>query len=273
VDLRLGVIGVGQIGSFVCRALIAGRIPGVRLEAIADRPVARETLMALAATGGCRWTVDPISLTGEGLDLIVESAGAAAARAYAIPVLEGGSDLMMMSLGVMADSNFRDLAVAAAERSSRRILIPSGAIAGLDAVRAASEDVLDEVTITTTKGPASLEGAPYLRDHGIDLGSAIGPTTVFEGSASEAIAGFPANVNVAVALGIAAGALDLVRVRIIVDPAATSTIHRVALRGAFGTLESTVSNLPLKENPRTSYLAALSALASIRSYASRLQFG
>jgi aspartate dehydrogenase len=272
VDLRVGVIGVGQIGGIVCRALIAGRIPGVRLEAISDRPGIEENLKGLAASAGCGWTVDPMDLAGQGLDLIVESAGAAAARAYAVPVLEGGSDLLIMSLGVLADPDFRDVMIAAAERSNRRILLPSGAIAGLDAVRAASEDALEEVTITTTKGPASLEGAPYLREHGIDLGSAIGPTVVFDGSAQEAIAGFPANVNVAVALGLAAGALDRVRVRIIVDPDAKSTVHRVAVRGAFGIMESTVSNVPLKENPRTSYLAALGALAAVRAYASRLQF-
>jgi aspartate dehydrogenase len=259
--MKVGVVGLGSIGRHIAGALSRGEVPGMELAAIAD--VAKEAAL-VAQAYACAFTSDPMSLPGLGCGLVVEAAGGGAARALAVPLLQAGCDLMLMSVGALADAGFLAAVTEAARASGRRVHLPSGALAGLDAVRAASVAGISEVLLTTRKPPRGLAGAPWFQSHPVDLDALTAPTVVFEGSAAEAIAAFPANVNVAVALSLAGVGPVRTRVRVVAEPGLRRNVHEVTVRGDFGELRVEIANVPSPENPRTSVLAALAAVATLR---------
>jgi aspartate dehydrogenase len=128
------------------------------------------------------------------------------------------------------------------------------------------------VTLTTTKKPASLDGAPYIKDNKIDLKALKEPTLLFEGTAAEAVKAFPANVNVAATICLAAREGE-VRVRIIADPTIKVNRHEIVAEGDFGRITTQVENVPSPKNPKTSHLAALSAIATLRSIMEAVKIG
>jgi len=157
--------------------------------------------------------------------------------------------------------------VAEARRRNIEVRIPSGAACGIDGIRAAMEAGLHSVVVTTRKPPRGLEGAPYLKQHGVNLSLLTEPRVLFEGNALEASRAFPANVDVACAVSIAGiGPLETM-VRVIADPNATENSHEVAAEGAFGRLKTVTTNLPSPRNAKSSYLASLSAVAELRQAA------
>jgi aspartate dehydrogenase len=271
--VRVGLIGVGAIGRTVADALASGSIPGMELAAIAGRPGSSRRLAELARGWHCRWTADPLELPSFGSPLVVEAAGVHAARAYAVALVRAGSDVVLMSAGALAEPGFAAELVETAGADGARVYVPAGAIGGLDSLMAAAQGGVDRVTLTTRKPPAALHGAPHLERHAIDLHRLDQPKVVFEGSAVEAIQGFPANANVAVTVGLAVGDIHLVKVRIIADPDSSSTVHRLEAHGDFGRLAVEVANRPSPDNPRTSRLAALSAVHILRRIAVPLRVG
>jgi aspartate dehydrogenase len=179
---------------------------------------------------------------------------------------------MIMSVGALADVElYRSIRRMASEHGSK-VYLPSGAISGLDGLKSASSGSIKSVTLTTTKSPESLEGAPFIREKKIDLKGLKGPTTIFEGSAAEAVRAFPANVNVAATLCLAAREGN-VRVRIIADPNIKVNRHEIVAEGDFGQMTTRVENVPSPKNPKTSYLAALSAIATLRSIVEPIKIG
>ncbi|KPJ61894.1 hypothetical protein AMK68_05565 [candidate division KD3-62 bacterium DG_56] len=266
--VRVGVVGCGAIGSVIARATDAGQVPGAVLAAVCD--LHRERAESLSATLGTRASVCDLERLIEASDIVVEAASASALPEIARPALETGRTVLAMSVGALLSAP--DL-LALAERTSGRLLVPSGAIAGLDAVRAAAAGGLDSVTLTTRKPPAGLAGAPYLVEQGIDVAQITAPTIVFEGAASEAVKGFPANVNVAAALSLAGIGPERTMVRIVADPAATENSHEIEVIGEFGRLTAQTQNRPSPDNPKTSYLAALSAVAALRGAVAQVRIG
>jgi aspartate dehydrogenase len=200
-------------------------------------------------------------LTDRRVTIVVEAASQAAAATHARTVLSAGRSLLLMSSGALIDSVlFADLARLAAERGVR-LAVPSGAIGGLDAIRAVRAE-LRELTLTSTKRPAALKGAPGFaswEDRGIDRA-----TVVYEGPAREAVRLFPANVNVAAAVSLAGLGPDRTVARVVADPEAPGNVHEVSATGAFGCFTLRFENEPSAENPRTSRLAILSALEALR---------
>lgn len=271
--LRVGLIGIGAIASVVAEGLAAGLVPGARLHGVAGRPSHQAELGALAQRFACVTTTAPADLPAIGAQVVLEAAGVSAAREFAPAILEQGVDVVLMSVGVLADASFRARLADIATRRRCRIHVPSGGIAGLDGARAAAVGDLTEVTVTTRKAPASLRGAPYLEAKAIDLDSITEPTVIFEGTAAEAIAGFPANVNVSVALGFAIGNPDGVRVRLVAEPGLSEFAQDIRLAGDFGSIEVSVRGRPSATNPRTSRLAGLSALSTLRRLTSPIQIG
>jgi aspartate dehydrogenase len=260
--VRLALLGAGGIGRLVGDAMERGRLPGARVVAVAGAGAASRSAAELAARVGAP-AVPPEALPDVGADWLLEAAGREAVRVHLPPVWRAGVSTVLMSIGALLDDD-----VAAAHRAALaagvRVLLPSGGIAGLDAIRAmAASGGLRRVSITTTKPPAGLRGAPYLTRHGVELPDdrAI---TVFEGSAREAAAGFPANVNVAVALSLAGVGPDRTRVVIRSDPAAHLNEHRIEAEGDEAVLDLRIATRPSPSNPRTSSLAAASAVAALR---------
>lgn len=269
VAFRVGVVGCGSIGRTLARKLASFK-PVSRVTFYdLDRPRARQ----LASISGRYRAASSLSALVKASDLVVECASQAAAREVAPAALRAGRDVLIMSLGALSDDRFWAGLCKTAARSGASILLPSGALAGLEAVASAAAEGLREVSLTTRKPPRALEGAPYLQKKGFDATKVRSPTVVFRGSARRAVRLFPANINVAAALSIAGVGFDRTRVTIIADPRATSNEHEVVARGAFGVLRATVKNAPFPDNPKTSYLAALSAVSSVKNAALGIHLG
>jgi len=264
--LKIGLIGTGVMGSMIARAIDQGRCVG-QVVAVTDLDEGRARRLSVSLRDR------PLVLAPGDLirasDLVVEAAAPAAIPEILREVIRHRKDLIVLSVGGLIDQE--DLLDQAVHEGSR-IHCPSGAVAGLDAVRAAGVGIIEGARITTTKPPRGLAGAPWFREKGIEPGSLNEPSTVFEGSAREACRLFPQNVNVSAALSLAGIGPDRTEVRIVADPGVERNIHRIEVWGDFGRIETLTENVP-SENPRTSRLAALSAIALIQRLSGSFQVG
>jgi aspartate dehydrogenase len=257
--IAVGIVGMGAIGRAVARALTAG-IPGMRLAGVSVRDPA--TVLGYPAL------VLPELIRRS--DLVVEAATQAALLEFGPQVLEAGRDLMVLSVGALV--GVLDEWARLAEAHGCRILVPSGAIAGLDGVKGAREGRITSVTMETRKPPRGLAGAPYIESRRIDLAAITGETLIFEGPAHEAVKAFPANVNVVAALSLAGIGPALTRIKIFAVPGLERNQHRVTVEGEFGRLRLEIENVP-SENPRTGRLSYLSAIAMLRELGGPVRIG
>ncbi len=256
--MRTGLVGCGNIGADICITLQKGEIPA-QLVALTDLDKARAEV--LQRTFSLDAAVCSLDENAASVDILIECAGAHAVKEVVEAAIRHNKECLIMSVGgLMTNPELLEKAKA----HNIRVRIPSGALCGLDGIRSAMEAGLHSVTLTTRKPPKGLEGAPYLVENQIDVGALKEPTIIFEGTAMDAVKAFPANVNVAGALSLMGiGPLET-RVRIIADPNATENSHEVVAEGAFGRLHTTTVNLPSPRNPKSSYLASLSASAELR---------
>lgn len=267
--LKIGLVGCGAIGSEIAKSIDRGEILA-ELVAVCDHnpKTVKELIDSLKKKPQKANLEDLVRRS----DLVVEAASQGAVPAIARATLEGGRSLMIMSVGALADAGlYRSIKKMAQEHGSK-IYLPSGAISGLDGLKSASMGNIRRVTLTTTKNPAGLAGAPYIREKLIDLDGLKEPRLIFEGSAAEAVKAFPANVNVAATLCLAARDGE-VKVRIVADPNIKVNRHEIVAEGDFGMISTIVENVPSPKNPRTSYLAALSAIATLRSIVEPVKIG
>jgi aspartate dehydrogenase len=266
-ELRVALAGCGAIGRVVAARLDRG-IPGLRLVAVSARDV--ERAQARMAALSAPVPVLPLDELAGAADIVVESAPAAVFREIAEPALRAGRILVPASVGALL--RHWDL-VGLAEESGARIVVPTGALLGLDAVRAAAEGEIREVRMVTRKPPAGLAGAPYLVEHGIDVTGLTAPLKVFEGTAREGAAGFPANVNVAAALSLAGPGPDRTRLEIWADPGVERNIHKIVVEADSARFSMQIENVPSEDNPRTGKITALSVIAALRGLVSTLKVG
>lgn len=265
--LSVAIAGFGAIGKIVAGRLDRG-IEGLALAAVSARDVAR---VEAAVAGFLRPVpVVPLARLWKHADIVVECAPAAVLRELAEPALGNGRIVMVLSCGALLD-NF-DL-VDLARRNGGRIVVPSGALLGLDAVIAAAEGEIASVNMITRKPPQGLLGAPYLVAHHVDITGLAEPRRVFSGTAREAARGFPANVNVAAALALAGIGPDRTTVEIWADPTVTRNIHRIEVEAAAARLSMQIENVPSDDNPRTGRLTALSVIAALKKLVSPLAIG
>ncbi len=257
--LRLGIGGLGAIGLAVAKRVDAGLLPGFEVTAVS----ARDTEKAKRTLADFRKVPPITSLAGlaEAADVVVEGLPSSLFADIAEPALAKGRIFMPLSVGALL--NHMHL-VDLAKHTGGRIIVPTGALLGLDAVRAAAEGKIESVRIITRKPPGGLKGAPLLVEKGISVDNLKEPLRIFEGSAREAIVGFPANVNVAVALSLAGIGPDATRIEIWADPAVTRNTHTIKLVSDSSDLTMTIENIPSIENPRTGKITALSVLACLR---------
>ena len=265
--IKVGLAGLGAIGLPVAAALHRG-IPGLQLAAVSARREenARQKLQA----AGIDAPVMPIARLVERADVVVECAPAQAFRAIAEPVLEASRTLITVSGAALLEAG--DL-VALAEKKGARIILVTGALLGLDAVRAAAERHIAMIKMISRKPPLSLKGAPYLAAHGIDITAITAPRCIFKGSAREGARGFPANVNVAAALSLAGIGPDRTELEIWADPTVTRNIHRIEVEADSARFSMTIENLPSVENPSTGQMTPLSVIAALRSLTAPLRVG
>ncbi len=265
--LRVAVAGLGAVGLEVARRL-AGGIDGLSLSAVSarDRGRARARLQRIDVDA----PVLALEALPEHADVVVECAPAAVFAAIAAPALEAGRVLVPISVAALMDHGYL---VEVARQRGGRIVVPSGALLGLDAVRAAAEGTIHSVRMVTRKPPQGLAGAPYLEARGIDLDGLKEPLKVFSGTAREGAAGFPANLNVAAALGLAGIGLDRTGLEIWADPGVTRNCHRIVVEADSARFVLEIENIPTDANPRTGRLVANSVVATLRRMVSPLVVG
>jgi aspartate dehydrogenase len=257
--IKVGIVGMGVIGTHIAKA-IANGIPGLTVAGVSVRT-------PTTAGGFPAFSIEELIQRS---DLIVEAATQAALRDFGPAVLEAGRDLMVLSVGGLI--GVMDEWARLAEKSGCRILVPSGAIAGLDGMKGAREGAITSVTMETRKPPRGLAGAPYILQQRIDLVAIRSETLIFEGAATEAVKAFPANVNVVAALSLAGVGPERTRIKIFAVPGLLRNQHRIIIEGEFGRLRIEVENVP-SENPRTGKLSYLSAIAMLRELGAAVRVG
>jgi aspartate dehydrogenase len=263
---RVGVVGLGVIGRHVCRALDGG-LPGVALVAATTRR--RDGGEAFLATLERPVPFSTLDALIEASDVVVEASTQAHLAEIAPKTLAAGRDLVVLSCGALLGR--RDWMELAA-RHGARILVPSGAIAGLDGVKGGAVGAVSSVSMETRKPPEGLAGAPWIVEQKIDLDAVREETLIFEGPATEACRAFPANVNVLAALSLAGIGPERTRTKIYAVPGLTRNTHRIRIEGEFGALRIEVENVP-SENPRTGRLSYLSTIALLRDLGATLRVG
>ncbi|HSF95439.1 MAG TPA: aspartate dehydrogenase [Thermohalobaculum sp.] len=267
-DLTLAIAGLGAIGLRVARAVDAGAVPGIQLTAVSARDRAR------AADRLSGLTVPPRVVTlaelAEHGDIVVECAPAAVFAEVAVPAVERGRIFLPLSAAALLDH--LELAERAAETGAR-IIVPTGALIGLDTVRAMAEGAITRVVLETRKPPKGLAGAPHLVENGIDISNLGEALRVFHGTARAAARGFPANVNVAAALALAGIGPDRTEVEVWADPGVDRNVQTVTITSDAGEATMTMRNIPSDDNPKTGRIVAQSVLATLRRLTAPLVAG
>lgn len=265
--LKIGILGVGAIGRTIATALDRKEV-NAELVALSDQDRARAE--ALSAELSNHPPVVSIEEMLDRADLAVEAASQAALPGFVPKALARGRDMLIMSVGGLLG---REEWFRQADAKGCRIYVPSGAIAGLDGIKSASIGRIDSAMLTSRKPIAALQGSEYVVDRGLQLDSFKEETVIFEGLAEEAAHAFPATSNVAASLRLAVNPAVPVRVRIVAVPGGDKNVHEIRVQGEFGRLAVTVENVPSKDNPRTSQLAAFSAIATLKNLTRSLRVG
>jgi aspartate dehydrogenase len=262
----VAVAGLGAIGLPLARALDRG-IEDLKLISVATRDLVKARAR-LAGFHNPPALVDFETLADA--DIVIEAAPAALCDLIAVPAIEKGRIFIPASVGALLS---RMHLVKRARQTGARIVVPTGALLGLDAVRAAAEGQIDSVSIETRKPPVGLVGAPYLEQRGINVMDLTEPSRVFAGNARDAAAGFPANVNVAAALALAGIGPMRTQVEIWADPGLTRNVHIIRVEASSARFTMRIENVPSDDNPRTGMITPLSMLACLRGLVSPLKVG
>ena len=265
--MKIAIVGLGSIGTALVRKFGKGEIPGAILCAVAVRN--RDKARAVLADAGLDVPMLEISELADVADLVVECAPAEILADIARSVLAAGKKIMVLSCGALLT---HPELVALAEETGGQIIIPTGALLGLDAVSAAAEGEIKSVRMITRKPVKGLLGAPHLIENDIDIEGITEPLRVFQGTAREAATGFPANLNVAVALSLAGIGPDETILEIWADPTVIRNTHKITVDSDSASFEMCTENIP-SENPKTGRITALSVIAAIRKLTAPMRVG
>lgn len=266
--IKVGIIGCGTIGAEIARACQDRLSTKFELFAICDldEKKALDLNDSLKKRTAVLKYDDIIKKSG----FIVEAASAKISANVVTDCIKNKKPCLIMSVGgLLGNEKLLDLARA----NGIDVYIPSGAVCGIDALKSASIGKIDSVTLTTRKPPNGLQGAPYLKEKNIDVSSIKSETVIFDGTAAEAVKGFPQNINVSAVLSIAGIGAERTRVKIVTSPEYTKNIHEVEITGEFGRITTKAENVPSKRNPKTSALAIFSAIATLEAVASSVRIG
>lgn len=254
VDVTL--IGFGAIGQAVCQRVRSHA--RVRIRHVVVRESRLAQVQALLDGGIASPGAQALAAVPQDASLVLECAGHGALAAHVLPALARGVDCAVLSIGALADAQMAEQLEAAAGSGGSQLHLLAGAIAGIDALAAAAQAGLQEVTYTGRKPPLGWLGTPAADV--VDLANLQEPAVIFAGTAREAARLYPRNANVSATVSLAGLGLDATQVRLIADPGVRDNIHTLQARGDFGELQLTLRGRPLPENPKTSALTVLSAL-------------
>ncbi|UCE37952.1 MAG: aspartate dehydrogenase [Thermoplasmata archaeon] len=267
--MNIGIIGCGAIGSTLAKAA-------------EDMEEVSEIYLFDKSHVCSRVLEDKLSkvisiLTFEELvaksDFIIEAASQEAVSLFCKKILEKGKDLMIMSVGALVDDDLREDLKTTAKKHDCKIFLPTGALSGVDGLASAAVFGIEEVILTTRKPPSAFSDVEFIKKEGIDLENLSSPKILFEGTAKEAVKLFPKNVNVAATVSLAGMGFERTKVKIIADPSTEQNHHQITVKGEFGSMNSEVDNLPFERNPKTSKIAAASAIAAMKKIVSTYWVG
>lgn len=262
--IRVALAGLGAVGKKIAEVLRAGDLPGFTLSAVSARD--RQKAEAIVGPDVAFVTVDELEPLA---DVVVECAPAVLLPRIVRPFVAAGKKAVVLSIGALLTN--MDL-IETAKQAGGQIIAPSGALLGLDAVSAAAEGTIRSVKMITRKPVRGLVGAPYLIANGIDIDGITEPMRVFVGTAREAAAGFPANLNVSVALSLAGVGPDRTTLEIWADPNLDRNTHRIEVDADSAHFSMSIENVP-SENPKTGLITALSVIATLRKMNAPLRVG
>jgi len=263
---RVAIAGLGPIGTRLAKALDDG-IDGLELAAVSAANIEKHRgWLGKLTKPPARL---PIEALADAADIVVECAPSKLVRSIVAPVVSRGKIAVVLSVGALLENE--DL-IALAKEKGGQIVVPTGALIGLDAVTAAAVGTIHSVQMVTRKPLKGLEGAPYLVEHNIEISDIKTPLKIFDGTARQAAKGFPANLNVAVALSLAGIGADRTRVEIWADPTVTRNTHRIEVDSDSARFSMTIENIP-SENPKTGLITALSVIACLRKLHAPLRVG
>lgn len=266
--IKVGLIGCGTIGTQIALACQSRLSASLELFAVCD--IDKDKAYFLKSRLKKKARILNLDDIIEKSDLVVEAASAAISGKVVEECIRRRKDCLVMSVGGLLG---REKMLSMAGKKGVKVYIPSGALCGIDALKAASIGRIDSVRLTTIKPPKGLEGAPYLKENRIDMSDISGEKVVFEGSAQDAVRGFPKNVNVSAVLSLAGIGAKNTRVRIVASPNSSRNIHEVEIRGDCGTIFTRTENLPSEANPKTSRLAVFSAIAALEGIVNGVKIG
>lgn len=259
---KIGIVGCGTIGAFLAKRIDKDFKSLARVVGLCD--VDRKKARLLADRLSRKVPVVSLESLIAKSDLIIEAASSAISAKVCKSSVEKGKDIMVMSIGGLVRKSKKLFSLA--RRKKARIILPSGAICGLNGVKSAGVAKIEKVTLITRKPPQGLKGAPYIVNNKIDLDSITKEEILFDGTAEEAVHAFPKNINVSALLSIAGIGPKKTKVRIVTSPEYMVNTHEIEVEGDFGRLIARTENVPSPENPRTSFLAPLSALAALKQF-------
>ena len=268
LNLKVGIVGLGAIGLEIAKTIDAKKLPNMRLVSVSSRDLtkAKNKLKNLKSEPKLTNIDETVALS----DVIIESAPAAVFDEVAEATIEAGKILIPASVGALLP---RMHLVNRAEETGAKIIVPTGALIGLDAVRAAAEGKVESITLKTRKPPTGLAGAPHLIENSISVENLTKSKLVFEGTARDGARGFPANVNVAAALSLAGIGPDRTTLQIWADPSVDRNMHTIEVEADSARFTMTIENIPTEENPKTGKITALSLIATLRRLTAPLVSG
>lgn len=266
-DLKVAIGSLGAIGLKVAKCLDAGEIPGMVLGAVAARD--HDKLRRNVVDFNHQPVIVPVEELGKGADIVIECAPRSVFTAIANSAIDHGCTFMPLSVGALLDN--MDL-IDRARSNNAVIFVPTGALLGLDAVKAVAEGEVSSITLVTRKPPTGLVGAPHLIDNAIDVENLTDALQVFSGTARAAAKAFPANVNVAAALALAGIGPDRTTVEVWADPSVNRNMHTIKVDAAASSFTMSIENVP-SETPATGKITALSVIAALRRLTAPLVVG
>lgn len=269
---RIGLVGAGIIGGFVLDNIIEGKVPNYEVVVVCGRT---ETSKGRdkADKYNIPWITDTKELFNFDLDVVVEAATQETLEEIAEDVLRAGIDLVPISLGAFVDGDLLERLIAVAEETGSILKIPSGGIGALDAIQAAVLAGVDNIVMTTRKPPEAWKNIPYVETLNIDLDNVNEEIELFKGPAKDCVKLFPQNINIAADLSMAGIGFDKTIIRILIDPKVKLNTHQIYVEGVAGILTVTFENVPVPANPKTTYQACLSVLASLNKLRNPYQMG